>query len=341
MCNQSRIPQVLPVNPSEIPEAMKARPQWVVWKLKFVDGKWKKVPVNAKNGRFASSTNPSTWSTFEQSRKYYEHHRGAGIMGIGFVFTKDDPYTGVDLDHCRDAETGDILPWALEIVQYLSSYTELSPSGTGLHIIVFGVLPPGLRKVGDVEMYDDLHYFTITGNLLPGVGQTIENRQEELKVLHARFLGGGHDASAPIQPDCSGRQGKAIPGAGGWEPLLQKLRSAELTPADLEIIRQFKAGQQNELYRLLFMGDWEGAGRLRKQGPYKSHSDADQALFNRLARVTGGSPTRMYAIFNESKLVLRDKTKDNRTYLARTIQKAIDGMNWLPAQASTRERGRR
>jgi primase-polymerase (primpol)-like protein len=189
-------------------------------------------------------------------------------------------------------------------------------------------------------MYNDVHYFTVTGRILPGVSQTVESRQKELKFLHARFLGGGHDASAPIQPDFSDRQGKASPGAGGWEPLLQKLRSAELTPADLDIIHQFKAGQQSELYRLLFMGDWEGAGRLRKQGrPYKSHSDADQALANRLARVTDGSPTRMYAILKESKLFMRDKTKDNRTYLARTIKKAIDGMNWR--QTTTPQGGRR
>jgi putative DNA primase/helicase len=70
MHNQSGTPQVLEVKPSEIPEAMKARPQWVVWKLKFVDGKWKKIPLDAKTGRFASSTNLSTWSTFEQARRY-------------------------------------------------------------------------------------------------------------------------------------------------------------------------------------------------------------------------------------------------------------------------------
>ena len=190
-------------------------------------------------------------------------------------------------------------------------------------------------------MYDDVHYFTITGQILPGVSQTIESRQKELKFLHARFLGGGHDAAVPIQPDFSGRQGKASPGAGGWEPSAAEVAKRKLTPADLDIIRQFKAGRYGEMYRLLFMGDWEGAGRLREQGPYKSHSDADLALANRLARVTDGSPTRMYAISKESKLFMRDKTKDNRTYLARTIKKAIDGMNWRPAQASTGGRGRR
>lgn len=55
-------------------------------------------------------------------------------MRVGFVFTRDDPFVGIDLDHCRDPETGKIKPWALEIVAKLNSYSEVSPSGTGLHI---------------------------------------------------------------------------------------------------------------------------------------------------------------------------------------------------------------
>jgi putative DNA primase/helicase len=332
---------VLDVNLPGIPEPLKLRRQWVCWKQKFEDGKLKKVPVNPMTGRNASPTDSSTWGTFEQAWKYYERHKGAAIMGIGFVFTKDDPYAGVDLDKCHDPETGVITPRALEIVKKLNSYTELSPSGRGLHIIVFGSLLPGPRKEGDVEMYDDVHYFTITGRLLPGFAQTIENRPKELKFIHARFLGGGQDASVPITPDPSRRRRQAGPGANGWEALLHQMRGAELTPADLEVIQRLKAGRYGELYRLLFMGDLEGAGRLRKQGPYRSQSEADQALLNRLARLTDGSPARMSAIFQESKLSMRDKVKDHHTYLARTIQKAIEGRGWRLAQASTRGRGRR
>jgi primase-polymerase (primpol)-like protein len=325
----------------KIPEVMELRRQWVCWKLKFKDGKWKKAPVDPKTGKSASTTDPSTWGTFDQAREYYTRRKNKGIMGIGFVFTKDDPFIGVDLDHCRDIKTGDILPWALEIVEKLDSYTEISPSGSGLHIIVFGVLPPSNRKVGDVEMYNDINYLTITGQILPGASQTVESRQNELKVLHARFLGGGHDAAALTQSDLTGREGKASPGAGGLEALLRLWGAATLTPADLDVIHQFKAGRHGEMYRLLFMGDWEGAGRLREQGPYKSQSQADLALCNRLTRIIGDNPTRMYVILKESKLFMRDKIKDNRTYLARTIQKAIGGMNWRPAQSSTGERDRR
>jgi putative DNA primase/helicase len=67
------------------------------------------------------------------------------------------------LDRCRDPETGQIEPWALDVVRSMNSYTEVSVSGTGLHIIVKGKLPPSGRKKGQFEMYDELHYFAITG----------------------------------------------------------------------------------------------------------------------------------------------------------------------------------
>lgn len=336
MNGHSGKPHVLPVELMKIPGVMKLQGQWVCWKLKFEDGKWKKIPVDPKTGKFASANDPSTWGTFDQACKYYNRKKNKDIMGLGFVFTKDDPFTGVDLDKCRDPETGEIEPWALEIVEQLSSYTEISPSGSGLHIIVFGVLPPGKRKVGDVEMYDDLHYFTITGNLLANsAGKAIENRPNELKLVYARFLGDDQDGSSHILSGTTGRQQRKNLGDKGWDALLQQMESALVTPPDLDIIRDLKSGGQGELYRLLFTGYWEAAGLHRKQGPYKSRSDADQAMLNRLARLTNGDPARMHAIFRESVLYMRNKFRNHRTYLLRTILTAIDGLSWQPPQAST------
>ncbi len=91
--------------------------------------------------------------------------------GIGFVFSADDPYTGVDLDHVRDADTGVVQPWALDIVRRLDSYTEISPSGGGLHVIVRAQVPRGRKKFPQLgaEMYDRARYFTMTGNVFAGV----------------------------------------------------------------------------------------------------------------------------------------------------------------------------
>ncbi len=115
-----------------------------------------------KTGRFAKSTDPSTWGTFDQAWAYYQSHKD-GVDGVGFMFAKDDPFIGIDLDHCRNAETGEIQPWALEIVETMNSFTEISPSGQGLHIFVKGELSGDGINTKDVEMYDSKRYFTVTG----------------------------------------------------------------------------------------------------------------------------------------------------------------------------------
>ena len=77
---------------------------------------------------------------------------------------------------------------------------------------------------------------------------------------------------------------------------------------------------------------------MRNGGHYRSPSEADLALLNLLARLTKGDPGRMHAVFQESGLP-RDKTHDHPTYLARTIQKAIDGLGWRPTQSSSGKGG--
>ncbi len=124
------------------------------------------------------------------------------------------------------------------------------------------------------------------------------------------------------EEEVSGRQTNSS-GRG----LTLELPQAELTPEDLKIIRQLKAGRYGELYRLLFIGDIEGAGLFRNGGSYRSASEADLAMFNLLARLTAGDPGRMYAVFGQSGLV-RDKAIDHPTYLALTIHKAIAGLGW-------------
>jgi putative DNA primase/helicase len=159
-------PLTLEVNASGIPQELKALAQWVCWKLKRGEKRWEKIPIDPKTGRYGSATNPSTWGTFDQAWEHYRSRKGGGIDGLGFVFTEDDPYAGIDLDKCRDPETGEIAPWALEIVTRMNSFTELSPSGTGLHIFVEGKLPGKGINTQRVEIYDRGRYFTVTGHTL-------------------------------------------------------------------------------------------------------------------------------------------------------------------------------
>jgi putative DNA primase/helicase len=106
-------------------------PQWVCWKaVPKGNGKIDKKPFDPQTGKAASTIDPATWGTFGQAVAASQN--GRGYAGIGFVLN-DGPFVGVDLDGCRN-EAGEIEPWAREIVQKLSTYTEISPSGKGLRL---------------------------------------------------------------------------------------------------------------------------------------------------------------------------------------------------------------
>jgi|SRR5215210_1241548 len=145
-----------------IPEELRQRPQWVVWKLekRIGDDKPTKIPYIAGGVVRASSTDLMTWRTFEEALQALETGR---YDGVGFVFCSGDPFVGIDLDHCRNAETGKIKEWAQEIIDsVVDKYVEVSPSGTGVHIITRGKLREG-RKKGLLEIYGQEKFFTFTG----------------------------------------------------------------------------------------------------------------------------------------------------------------------------------
>lgn len=153
---KAAITNILRVRVENIPSELKARAQWVNWRLEEQAGK---VPYSPRSGRRASSTDLTTWATFEEAQE-----RLSNYDGLGFVFSSGDPYAGVDLDSCVDTETGQVAGWALEIARDLAGYIELSPSGTGLHIIVQAKLQN--RRRGRIEAYSQERYFTITGHVL-------------------------------------------------------------------------------------------------------------------------------------------------------------------------------
>jgi len=167
-----------------IPEELRRLHQWVNWRIEQRKNGPTKVPKQT-NGLNASSTAPETWNTFESVCRT----NGQPTGKIGFVFTKQAGYVGVDFDKCRDAETGVTQPWAFKVIVELDSYTELSQSGTGWHVIVKGSLPPGGNRRGRVEMYDCGRFFCMTGVTPDGLGRrTIEQR--DLRALQQRMLAG-------------------------------------------------------------------------------------------------------------------------------------------------------
>jgi len=152
--------------PENIPGELCARPQWVCWRYEERSGTRTKVPHTPSTGLSASTTDLMTWATFSEALAAYE--RGH-CDGVGFVFSSADPYVGIDLDKCRDPESGDIDGWAQEVIDRLGvaeAYVEISPSGTGIHIIVEGAVRGGGMRKGPIEMYSFSRFFAITGRTL-------------------------------------------------------------------------------------------------------------------------------------------------------------------------------
>ncbi|MEO5345840.1 MAG: hypothetical protein H7834_05610 [Magnetococcus sp. YQC-9] len=147
-----------------LPEEMREVSQWVGWrwgKVRSPNGKRGKIPVNPNNGMNASVVKAESWGTFDQAVEAVDQF---GLAGIGFVFTNEDEYCGIDLDNCRNPETGEIDQWAKEICEKFTCYTEVSASETGLHILCRAKLPRGSgNRKGVVEIYDHARFFVVTG----------------------------------------------------------------------------------------------------------------------------------------------------------------------------------
>jgi hypothetical protein len=270
-----------------------------------------KVPVNPKTGGSAKVSDPEgpeneppsekardTWSTFNDAISRAERD---GLDGVGFVFSKDDPYCGVDLDGCRDPDTGEIEGWAQEIIGDLDSYTEVSPSGTGVHVLVRAVLPQSGNKKGQIEMYDSERYFTVTGEHLEGTPKTVRSAQQALLELHRKTFG-DREMSKPTASDDENHIPKAI----------RKLD-------DDQLLRRILRSQHNVLFAQLYYGG--------DAGDYPSASEADLALCRALAFWSGGDRERMDRMFRTSGLMRPkwDEYRGEMTYGELTIGKALEG----------------
>ncbi len=288
----STTPPVRDIDFDSIPNELKQRTRWVNWQYRKRRGKLTKVPLNPRTAREASCDDSATWGTLHQALATLSRGK---LDGIGFQF--GPPYVGIDFDKCRNAETGVIEPWAEGIIEKLNSYTEISPSGTGIHIIAKGGLPPGPRRKGNVEMYSEGRYFTVTGRHLEDTSCTIEERSREINTLHQQVFSEAHRRSKT-----SRRTGSVVN-----------------VETDGELIERARRVANGAKFERLWSGDWSG---------YDSQSEADSALCMMLAFWTGRDTVRIDGLFRRSRL-FRDKWDeqhgaDGRTYGQITTDKAIE-----------------
>jgi hypothetical protein len=161
---------------------LKRRKQWVAFKPD-------KTPVNPRTGGNALPNKPSTWGSYDQAclRARANDKDGQQLAGIGFMFAAGDNLSGIDLDHVRNHDTGELDPWAAEIVRLAESYAEASLSGTGIHIIVEGKVQYATKSdAASVEIYGLGRYFTMTGQHIDNTPIDIRPAPQTLAVLLAR-----------------------------------------------------------------------------------------------------------------------------------------------------------
>ncbi|TYS14299.1 DNA primase [Rossellomorea vietnamensis] len=280
-----------------IPTELKNTPHWILWRSERRDGKPTKVPYQI-NGEMARSNDKRSWSTFPTIIKFFEK---GGYDGIGFMFSKDDPFIGIDVDHC--VNEGALTELAEDVIEIVQSYTEYSPSGEGIHIITKGKLPlkgPGTGRKNPsigLEVYRHGRYFTFTGNSL-GAGK-IEERTEELRELFDKHL------KEKPKPESKPKS----------NPVSDREDISSLSNSQLweRMFNSKNGGNIKDLFQGVLINN--------------DHSATDMALCNHLAFWTDKDAAKMDSMFRESSL-LREKwdrphSSDGRTYGEMTIDTAI------------------
>ncbi|MDS0243750.1 MULTISPECIES: hypothetical protein [unclassified Haloferax] len=285
------------------PPELVERDQWVCWRSEKRDGKKTKIPVFPGDGSFASSTDPDTWSDFETARSFVEANRADGI---GFVFTAEDPIVGVDLDDCRDPETGDTDEDAQDIIDRLDSYTEISPSGTGYHVLIKGDLPDGRNRRGNIELYDTARFFTVTGDRVDDTSGHVKRRQDALEAIHREYVQLHSENKDPERDEHTSVRDDAK-------------TTPQVDLEDDELLKKAKNASNGAKFERLWNGNTAG---------YDSNSEADMALCCLLAFWTGGDTAQMDTLFRQSGL-LRAKWDevhyaDGSTYGEKTIERATE-----------------
>jgi primase-polymerase (primpol)-like protein len=309
-----------------LPAALTDRDQWVCWRTHERNGTPTKVPIVPGTTQFASTTDPDTWRRFQTAR---EAVSATGMAGVGFVFTADDPLIGIDLDDCRDAETGEPTDWAETIIDQLDSYTEVSPSGTGYHILVAGTLPDGRNRAGNLELYDRSRFFTVTGDHVAATPPDVHERTDAIETVYDTELtdtASASDADPATTPTGSQAAPNDQPSA---TPHATAPDAAAVS--DDELLERAQTAANGEKFTRLWNGSASG---------YESHSEADLALCRLLAFWTDGDPQRVDRLFRRSGL-MRDKWDDvhyadGSTYGAKTVERAIAHTNegYTPPEAT-------
>lgn len=282
---------------------------WVCWRIEQPDSGRKptKVPYNPHTGKKASTVNSASWGSLADAENAEELFM---YSGIGFVFSEDIGIVGVDVDHCRNSETGALSDTAVSIIEKIATYTEISPSGEGLHMFFKGTMPKGGNKntKTGVEMYCTARYFTMTGQKLDGGTDVIAEDNGILQWISDTYIKPKKQSSKP-----------------------KRRKSAARSPlSDEDVIIKATTAGNADAFAALWSGNW--------QGEYPSQSEADMALCCKLAFWTGKNAEQTDRLFRQSGL-MREKWdvkhhSNGATYGEETTAKAMEAVDETYTQHS-------
>lgn len=252
------------------PECMKNRPKWVLWRLVEQDGKTKKLPHRI-DGKWASSTNPDTWTDYQTAVKALEDSHGY-FDGIGYMMDGTEIF--VDLDHCTDGHR--LSAFADNVLErFNDTFVERSQSGTGLHIFCMGKIAAAI-KTKKAEMYCEKRFCALTGNAI--FRNELKNKQPEIDILY-RFL------------------------AKGRTPEQERPRTApiQIGMTEQEVIEKAANSRDGDAFRALYDGNWES---FSKDG---SQSSSDFLFACKLYFWTAANRDMMENIFRQSGLFRNER----------------------------------
>jgi primase-polymerase (primpol)-like protein len=270
-------------NKDKVPGGLTSIPHWVVWFTGQRHGKPTKIPYDANTAssgtlEMAKTNDDETWCHFATAIRVARDTD----HGIGFVLTSDLGIVGIDLDHC--VEGNKIEPWARKIVDAMNTYTEVSPSGTGIRMFVYGDIPKALKR-DNIELYKHVRFLTVTGNRVAGCSTIVEERKGDIQYLYEAFK----------------------------KPEVQRTRRERRdfdAVSDDRLVQLISDSKQGTKFRSLMGGDGSR---------YGSGSEADMALCCILCWWTGDD-RQVESIMRGSELY-REKY-DRPDYLQRTIESA-------------------
>lgn len=277
------------MNTENIPTILKNKNQWVCYRVYESEGKYKKQIISPVTGQFAKCNDPITWTSFEKAINYLDFK---GLTGLVFALTEG--ITFIDIDHSVDKASGEISNFAMEILELLpDTYSELSVSLTGIHILAYGSLPKDALKRNDklgIEMYDSNRFVCITGDIIGNV-MDLTDYTENIRLVNEMYIGRRQELSQ------------------------KRNFSICLNKTDAELIDLIQSSKQGRKFSTLLNGDISG---------YSSHSNADYAFVNILAFWTQDAYQidrilRLSGLYREK----WDRSLGNSTYGQVTIDNAL------------------